>query len=102
MEIMPMRSAKVHRTLGCTVPCLLVGSGGVLLTGPVFGAQFVLPESGLCWGSLALLVYSAYAERRRQYVQALAGALNATLCCLFTAGLGCLVAICTLLAPRAV
>jgi hypothetical protein len=102
MEITPMLSAKVHRALGCALPCLLVGSGGVLLTGPVFGAQFVLPESGLCLGSLALLVYSAHAQRQGQYPQALAGAMNATLCCLFTAGLAGIIAGYTLVAPRAV
>ncbi len=102
MEITPILTATVHRALGGALPCLLVGSGGVLLTGSVFGAQFVLTESGLCWGSLALLVYSARAQRRGQFPQALAGAMNATLCCLVTAGLAGLVAGCTLLAPRAV
>jgi hypothetical protein len=102
MEITPMLSAKVHRALGCALPCLLVASGGVLLTGPVFGAQFVLPESGFCWGSLALLVYSGLAQRSGQYAQALAGALVATLSCLCAAGLAGLIASYTLVAPRAV
>jgi hypothetical protein len=102
MEITSMLSANVHRALGCALPCLLLASGGVLLTGPVFGAQFVLPESGFCWGSLALLVYSGHAQRRGRFPQAVAGAMSATLCCLCTAGLAGLIAGYTLVAPRAV
>jgi len=100
MEITPMLTATVHRALGRALPYLLVGSGGVLITGSVLGPRFVLPECGLCWGSLALLVYSARAQRRGQYPRALAGAMNATLCCLLAAGLAGLVA--GLLASRAV